>query len=189
MTLNVLRWSRVKLSILKDHLHCIPTFQILCIDYLGQSFTKLKYNDASAPIIRRDQFHLDPHTDFISTWLYPEAFCHCIRNADSPVSKYCEVLASHYDDLRFERYLCPYASRAALDSRALSRWVTCSVTIYSYISPVCHTMSPHFLVKRTINSCGTQRPSLDRHHYPIMMHHLVMNIFKNYTINLLFIVH
>ena len=139
LILNALRWSRVKLSTLKDHPHYILTFQIHHMDYPGQDFIKLKYSDTSAPIIWRDQFHLNLHTDFASTWLSPIAFNHCIRNIESPTSKDSELLASHYCDLRSERHLCPYTSRAALDSRALSRWVTCFMMIYSYISPVCHT--------------------------------------------------
>ena len=37
------------------------------MDYFGQDFTKLKYNDVLAPMIQRDQFHLDPHINFTST--------------------------------------------------------------------------------------------------------------------------
>ena len=37
------------------------------MNYLGSDFTKLKYNDALTFIIQRDQFYLDPHTDFAST--------------------------------------------------------------------------------------------------------------------------
>ena len=37
------------------------------MDYPDQDFAKLKYSDTSTPIIWNDQFHLDPHTDFIST--------------------------------------------------------------------------------------------------------------------------
>ena len=131
--------SRVELSTLKDHLHCIPTIQIHYIDYPGQGFTKLKYSDTSAPIIRRGQSYLDPHTNFTSTWLYLIAFHHCIRNTDSLTLKHSELLTSHYGDLRSEGYLCPYTSWAARDSRALSRWVTYLVMMYSHISSVCHT--------------------------------------------------
>ena len=153
------------------------------MDYLDQDFIKLKYNDTSTSIIWRDQSHLDPHIDFSSTWLYPIAFRHCIKNSDSLVSKHSELLASHYGDLRTEGYLCPYTSRAALDSRVFNRWVTCSVTI----SPTSHLyaipVSPYSLVKRTTNLYGTQRLSLDKHHHPLTMYHLVANIFKNYMIN------
>ena len=37
------------------------------MDYPDQDFTKLKYSDTSASIIWRDQFYLDPHTDFTNT--------------------------------------------------------------------------------------------------------------------------
>ena len=139
MTLNALRSYEVQLSTLKDHPHCILIFQIYHMDYRDQDFTKLKYSNASAPIIRKDQFYLDLHTNFISIWLYPVFFHHCIRNTDSLALKYSELLASYYDDLRSKRYLCPYAPRAALDSRVLSKWVTCSIIMYSFISSVCHT--------------------------------------------------
>ena len=139
MTLNALGWSRINCQPRVFHSHCISTFQIHLMDYPGQGFTKLKYNDTSAPIIWRDLSHLDPHTDFVSTWLYPVAFCHCIRNLDSPTPKHNELLTSHYGDLRFEEYLRPYTSWAALDNRTLSRWVTCSMMMYFNILPVYHT--------------------------------------------------
>ena len=139
MILNALGWSQVNYQPRVFHPHYILIFQIRLIDYPSQSFTKLKYSDISAPIIWRDQSHLDLHTNFTSTWLYPVAFCHCIKNPNSPVPKHSELLTSHYGDLRSEGHLCPYASRAALNSRTLSRWVTCSVMMYSYISSVCHT--------------------------------------------------
>ena len=91
------------------------------MDYLDQDFTKLKYSDALTLIIRRDQSHLDPHTDFVSTWLYPIVFCHCIRNTDCSVSKHSELFASYYDDLRSEGHLCLYILWAAHDSRALNK--------------------------------------------------------------------
>ena len=139
MTLNALGWSKVNCQSRLFHAHCISTFQIYLIDYPDQSFTKLKYTNTSTSIIRRGQSHLDPHTDFTSTWLYPVAFHHCIRNSDSLTPKHNEFLASHYVDLRPEGYLYPCISRAALDSRMFSRWVTCSMMMYPYISPVCHT--------------------------------------------------
>ena len=37
------------------------------MDYPGQNFTKLKYNDVLTPIIWRNQFYLDPYIDFTST--------------------------------------------------------------------------------------------------------------------------
>ena len=123
----------------KSHPHCISTFHIYHMDYPGPEFTKLKYNNAWTSIIWRDQPHLDPCIDFASTWLYPIAFHHCIRNIDRPALKHSELLVSHYDDLRTKGHLYPYASWAAFDSRVLSRWVTYLVTMYSYISPVCHT--------------------------------------------------
>ena len=138
LTLNALEQSRVKLSILKDHPYCISIFQIYHMNYLDQDFIKLKYSDASASIFQRDQFYLDPHTDFISTWLYLVAFCHYIRNIDSLALKHSELFASYYDDLRFEKHLYPYTLRAALNSRTLSRWVICLVMMYSYISLMCH---------------------------------------------------
>ena len=121
-----------------SHPHYILTFQIYRMDYPDQDFTELKYSDALTPIIWRNQSHFDPHTDFVSTWLYLVAFRYCIRNVGSPALNHSELLASHYDDLRFERHLCPYALQSTVDSRALSRWVICLVMIFSYISPVCH---------------------------------------------------
>ena len=138
MTLDALGWSQVNYQPRLLHSYCISTFQIHLMDYPGQNFNKLKYNDTSTPIIQRDQSHLDLHTYYASTWLYPVAFHHYIRNIDSLVPKHSELLASHYSDLRSEEHLYPYDSWAAFDSRTLSRWVTCSVMIYSYISPVCH---------------------------------------------------
>ena len=122
-----------------SHPYCISVFHIHHMDYLDPSFTKLKYSDALYRIIQRGQSHLNPRTDFTSTWLYPVAFCHCIKNAGSPAPKYSKLLASHYGDLRSERHLCPYTSQATLDSRVLHRWVTYSTMMYSYISHVCHT--------------------------------------------------
>ena len=157
------------------------------IDYPGQGFAKLKYSNTSTSIIWRDQSYLDPHTDFTSTWLYPVSFRHYIKNPDSLTLKHSELLASHYGDLWFEGYLYPYISRAALDSKTLSWWVTCS---WQY-TPTSHlyaiSMSSHSLVKRTTNSYGTQRSLLDKYHRPVMTYHLVANIFTNYTINHLFI--
>ena len=107
----------------KNHPYCIPTFQIHHMDYPDQDFTKLKYSEALAPIIWRGQSHFDPYTDFASTWLYPVAFHHCIRNLENSLTlKYSELLASHYSDLRSEGYLYPCISWVALDSRILSRW-------------------------------------------------------------------
>ena len=106
------------------------------MDYPDQDFTKLKYSDALTLIIQRDQSRLDPHTDFVSTWLYPVAFCHYIRNVGSLVPKHSELPVSHYGDLKSEGYLCPYVSRAALNSRVLNKQVTCSIMMYSYISSV-----------------------------------------------------
>ena len=37
------------------------------MNYFDQDFTKLKYSDTLAPIISRDQSHLDLHTDFANT--------------------------------------------------------------------------------------------------------------------------
>ena len=159
------------------------------MDYPGQDFTKLKYSDTSTPIIQRDQSYLNPHTDFASTWPYSVAFHHCIKNSDSLAPKYSEFLASHYGDLRSERYSYSYVSRAAFDSRMLAsesliQW-RCILTSHLYAIPV----SPHSLVKRTTNPYGTQWPSLDKCHHSVMTYNLVANLFKNYTINPLFIVH
>ena len=148
----------------------------------------MKYNDTSISIIWRGQSHLDPYTDFVSTRLYPVAFHHCIKNLDSPIPKCSELLVSYYSNLRFEGHLYPCASQAVLDNRMLSKWVICSVTIYSYISLVCHTSVTHSLVKRTTNPYGLQWPPLDKRLHPVKIYHLVTNIFKSYTINSLFIV-
>ena len=43
-----------------------PRRRIHLIDYLDQGFTKLKYSDTSTLIIRRGQYHLDPHAYFVS---------------------------------------------------------------------------------------------------------------------------
>ena len=75
------------------------------MDYPDQDFTQLKYSDALAPIIQRGQFHLDPHIDFVSTWLYLVTFHHCIRNVDSPISKYSELLARYYGDIRYKGHI------------------------------------------------------------------------------------
>ena len=135
-------------------------------DYPDQDFIKLKYSDALTPIIRRGQSHLNSHTDFISIWLYPVAFHHCIRNIDSPTLKHSELLASHHGDLRLEGYLCPYPSRAFLNSRALRRWVIvwwwCTPISHLYVIPV----SSHFLVKRITNPYSTQWPILDKRYCP-----------------------
>ena len=139
MILDALGWSQVNYQSRLLHPYCILTFQIYVMDYPDQGFTQLKYSDTSTPIIQRDQSYLDPHIDFICTWLYPIAFCHCIKNSDSPIPKHSELLASHYSDLKSEGHLYPYVSWVALDSRMLSRWVTCSVMMYPYISPICHT--------------------------------------------------
>ena len=165
------------------HPHWISTFQIHLMDYPDQGFAKLKYSNTSTPIIRKDQSHLDLQTDFASIWWYPVAFRHCIKNLDSPVPKHSELLANHYDDLKSEGHLYPCILWVALDSRTLSRWVTCLVRMYLYISWYVIPVSSYSLVKRTTNPYGTQRPPLDKHHHLIMIYHLAVNIFKNYTIN------
>ena len=134
-----MRWSQVNCQSRLLHLHCISIIQIYLMDYPDQNFAKLKYSDTSTPIIWRGQSHLDLRTDFASTWLYPVAFRRYIRNSDSLTLKHSELLASHYGNLRSEGYLYLCISRVAFDSRTLSRWVTCSVMVYPYISPVCHT--------------------------------------------------
>ena len=139
MILNALGWSQANCQPRVFHPHYISTFQIYLMDYPGQNFIKLKYSNIIISIIQRGQSHLDLHIDFASTWLYPIAFHRYIRNPDNSAPKHSELLASHYDDLRSEGYLHPYTSWAALDSRMLSRWVTYSVMMYSYISPVYHT--------------------------------------------------
>ena len=156
MILNDLRWSRVNCQPWVFYPYCISIFQIHHMDYSDQDFTKLKYSDTSAPIIWKGQSHLDPYIDFTSTWLYPVAFCHCIRNSDSPAPRHSEFLASHYGYLRSEGHLCPYTSRKTLDSRMLSRCVTCSVTMYSYIYLYAIPVLLHSLVKKTTNPYGTQ---------------------------------
>ena len=152
-------------------------------DYPDQDFTRLRYNDILSLIIRRGQSHLDPHTDFASTWLYLIAFRHCIKNLSSSAPKYSELLVSHYGDLRTEGYLYPCISWAALDSRTLSRWVTSSVMMYPYISPYAIPVSSHSWVKRTTNPYSIQRPSLDKRYHPVMIYHLITNMFNNYMIN------
>ena len=138
MRLNALGWSQVY-QLRLFHPHCISTFQIHLIDYPDQDFTKLKYSNTSTLIIWRGQSHLDPHIDFVSTWLYRVAFHHYTINTNNPAPKYNELLVSHYGDLWSEGYLCSYALRAVLDSRALSRWVTYSMIMYFYILSICYT--------------------------------------------------
>ena len=121
-----------------SHPHYISIFHIHHMNYPDSSFTKLKYSVVLTLIIQRNQSHLDPHIDLVSTWLYPIIFCDCIKSIDSSSPKHNELLASHYSDLRFERYLYLYASWTALDRGILYRWVTYSVMMYSYISPVCY---------------------------------------------------
>ena len=100
------------------HPHYISTFQIYLMDYPGQGFIKLKYSDASTPIIQRDQSHLDPHTDFTSTWLYPVVFRHCIKNLSSSAPKHSELLANHYDDFRSEGHLYLYFASSTWQQNA-----------------------------------------------------------------------
>ena len=167
-----------------SHSYYISTFQIHHINYPSWDFTKLKYNDALTPIIWRGQSHLDPHTDLTSTWLYSVAFRHCIRNAGSPALKHTELLASHYDDLRFERYLCPYASWVALDSRcstdeSLVQW-WCIHISHLYAYQYLHTS---WLRERSTYMAHNDL-HFDKYHHPLMTYHLVTNMFKNYLINL-----
>ena len=178
MTLNALGWSRVNCQSGVFHPHCISTFQNHLMHYLDQDFTKLKYNDASALIIWRDQSHLNPHTDFTSTWLYPVAFHHCIRNPNSPIPKYNELLASHCGDLRSEGHLYSYLFRVTFDSRVLQSWsrsVKYTPIFYLHAIPV----SSCFLVKRTTNLYGTQWPTLDMFIVLVIAYHLVANSFKD----------
>ena len=118
-----------------------------------------------------------------STWLCLKIFHLWIRNSVSPISKHSELLASHRSDLRSKRYLCLYSSRAAFDSRALCRWVTYP---WQY-TPTSHLyailVSLHSLIIRTANQYGTPKFTLNKHHCPLIMYHLIMNIFKSYSIN------
>ena len=131
------RWPRVALSPQFSRSHYISTFQIHLMDYPDQSFTELKYTDAYLLLIQRGQFHLDSHTDLISTWLHSITFHHWVRNSNDLILKYSELLTSHHDGLRSEGYLYPYPSWATLDSRVLSTW-SCSMWRYFYILSVCH---------------------------------------------------
>ena len=134
-------------------------------DYLGHDFAQLKHSDALTPIIWRDQSHLDSHTDFISTWLYPVAFYHCIKNIDSLALKHSELLASHRGDLKSKERLCTYLLSAALDSRVLHNLITiqwwCIFISHLYTISV----SPYSLIARIINSYGTQWPILDKRYH------------------------
>ena len=134
-------------------------------DYPDQDFAQLKHSDTLTFIIWRGQSHLNSHTDFTSTWLYPVAFHHYIRNINSLTSKYSELLASHYSNLRSEGHLCPYPSRATLDSRVLHSLITvqwwCTLTSHLYTI----SMSPYFLVTK-ISPYGTQWFILDKYYYP-----------------------
>ena len=128
------------------------------MDYSDQDFTKLKYTDAYLLLIQRDQFHLDSHTDLISTWLHPVTFYHWIRNLDGLVLKYSELFISHRGGLRSEGYLYPYPSRATLDRECSTHghdWCECTPTFY--LNAI--TVSPYFLIKRIINSYSTQWPT------------------------------
>ena len=124
-------------------------------NYSGQDFTRLRYSDALTLAKWRGQSHLDSHTNFISTSLYSVAFHYCIRNIGSLAPKYSELFASHHDDLRSEGYLCPYPSRAILDSRVLQKWshsVKCTHTNHPYAI----LMLSYALVKRTTNQYNKQ---------------------------------
>ena len=96
------------------------------------------------------QSHLDSHSDFTSTWLYPKTFHNWIRNLDNPALKHGELLASHRDSLRFKGHIYPYSIKATPDSRVLRKWsrsMKCTPTYHPYAMP----MLLHILVKRTTN--------------------------------------
>ena len=152
------------------------------MDYLDSDFAKLKYTETYVLLIRRDQSHLDSYTDLISTWLHPKIFHHWIRNSVSLALKYSELLANHLDNLRSERHLYPYPSRAILDSRVLYNWSLqwwCTPTSHLHAIPV----SPYHLVTRTTNVYGTQWPTLDIALVLVIAYRLVTNQFKDYVIN------
>ena len=128
------------------------------------------------------QFHLDPHTDFASTWLYPVAIHHCIKNLGSSALKHSELLASHYGDLKSKGHLYPYPFGVTLDSRVLQSWsrsVKCTSTFHLHTIPV----SPYYLVMRTTNAYGKQRPILGITIILVIAYHLITNQFKDYAIN------
>ena len=115
-------------------------------------------------LIWRDQFHLDSHADFASTWLYSKIFYHWIKNSDSLTSKYSELLVSHHGDLSLKGHLYLYPSWATFDSRVLSSWsrsMRCTPTSHLYIIPV----SPHLLITRITNTYDTQRSTLDKYYH------------------------
>ena len=116
------------------------------MDYSDPDFAKLKYPNTYLLLIRRGQSHLDSRTDFTSTWLHPKNFYHWIKNSVSPALKYSEFFASHRGDLKSEGHLYPYPSRTILDNRVLCSW-SCSVMMYSYISPACYNWSPYYLIR------------------------------------------
>ena len=136
------------------------------IDYPDQDFTRLRYSNALTLIIWKNQSHLDLHTNFTSTWLYPVVFRHCIRNIDSPTSKYSELLADHCGDLKSDRHLYLYPSWAALDSRAFHRWVAirwwCTSIFYLYAISI----SSYSLVKKITNPYSIQWFILDKRYCP-----------------------
>ena len=130
------------------------------MDYSDQGFTKLKYTDVYLLLIQRGQFHLDSHTDLISTRLHLVSFHHWIRNSDGLVLKYSELFTSYwvisglrdtYTHILYELLLTAECST--------NDHIRCEYTSTFHLHVI--TVSPHPLIKRTINSYSTQRPTLD----------------------------
>ena len=150
-------------------------------DCPSQDLTKLKYK-AFSLISWSGQFHLDSRTDFTSTWLCSKTFWSWIKNLDSPAPKHSELLASLHGDLRSEGHLYPYPFGVTLDSIMLWSWshsVKCTSTYHLHAIP----MSLHYLVTRTTNAYGIQRPTFDIAIILVIAYHLVVNQFKDYMKN------
>ena len=157
-------------------------------DCPNQDLTKLKYK-AFSPILWSGQVHLDSRTDFkvldcVQKSFDPELEIQIVRHQSIvsclQVTIVISGLKNIYTHIFYKQLLA--AEHSAGES--LVQW-QCTLTSQLYAIPV----SPYFLVKRTTNPYGTKRPSLDKHHHPVITYHLVTNLFKNYMINHLFIIH
>ena len=123
-------------------------------------------------------------SDFISTWLYPKIFHHWSKNLDNPVSKHSELLASHRGSLRSEEHLYSYPIRATIDSRVLRSW-SCLVKYTPILHPYAISVSPHTLVKRTIQLIW-HTMTYTRYNYHFCNNYIIWSRarFKNYTMNI-----